>query len=81
MPPLHDNQALKTSISLSMNSDLLRWAREQGFNLSAMLEQALIQALRQHQQEQWRIESCAAIDVYNHEIEKYGSFGDAMRRF
>lgn len=81
MLPLYDNQAPKKATNLSINSDLLIRAKELDINLSAALEQALTQLLKQRQQELWLTENRDAIAAYNQEVEKHGSFGDALRSF
>ena len=50
-------------------------------NLSATLEQALIEVLRQRQREQWLTENQAAIDAYNQRVEAQGVFSDGLRSF
>lgn len=81
MRPLYDSQAPKKATNLSINSDLLGKARDLDINLSAALEQALAQLLRQRQQEQWLQENREAIAAYNRDVEEHGSFGDAVRGF
>lgn len=81
MLPIYDSRAPKKATNLSINSDLLTRAKELDINLSAALEQKLAQLLQQHQQKKWLEENRAAISDYNQEIEKSGSFGDALRNF
>lgn len=81
MSSLYNHQAPKKATNLSINSDLLKKAKERNINLSATLEQTLTQILREYQQEQWRIENHEAIIAYNQEIEQHGSFGDSLRAF
>ncbi|MCH4247317.1 MAG: type II toxin-antitoxin system CcdA family antitoxin [Acinetobacter populi] len=81
MSSLYNHQAPKKATNLSINSDLLKKAKERNINLSATLEQTLTQILREYQQEQWRIENQEAIIAYNQEIEQNGSFGDSLRTF
>ncbi len=81
MHALFDPQASKKATNLSINSDLLSKARDSGINLSATLEQALIEALKAKQQEQWLAENRAAISGYNEDVEKHGSFADTLRSF
>lgn len=81
MLPMYDGNAPKKATNLSINSDLLNKAKALDINLSAALEQALAQLLKQRQQEQWLKENRAAIAAYNQEVEAHGSFGDAMRSF
>lgn len=81
MLPLYNSHAPKKATNLSINSDLLSRAREFDINLSAALEQALAQALKQRQQELWLKENREAIAAYNQDIVAHGSFGDANRSF
>lgn len=81
MLPMYDSHAPKRATNLSINSDLLNKARALDINLSAALEQALAQLLRQRQQEQWLKENRAAIAAYNQEVEAHGAFGDTLRSF
>ena len=50
-------------------------------NLSATLEQALGEALRQRQREQWLAENREAMEAYNAHVEKHGVFSDGLRSF
>lgn len=81
MLPIYDSHAPKRATNLSINSDLLNKAKALDINLSAALEQALAQLLKQRQQEQWLKENRAAIAAYNQDVEAHGSFGDALRSF
>ena len=81
MLPMYDSHAPKKATNLSINSDLLNKAKALDINLSAALEQALAQLLKQRQQEQWLKENRAAIAAYNQDVEAHGSFGDALRSF
>lgn len=81
MLPIYDSQAPKKATNLSINSDLLNKAKALDINLSAALEQALAQLLKQRQQEQWLKENRAAIAAYNQEVEAHGAFGDTLRSF
>lgn len=81
MLPMYDSHAPKKATNLSINSDLLNKAKALDINLSAALEQALAQLLKQRQQEQWLRENRAAIAAYNQEVEAHGSFGDTLRSF
>lgn len=81
MLPMYDSHAPKKATNLSINSDLLNKAKALDINLSAALEQALVQLLKQRQQEQWLRENRAAIAAYNQEVEAHGSFGDTLRSF
>lgn len=77
----YNPNAPKRSANLSVNSDLLDKARESGINLSATLEQALAEALKNKQREQWLTENRAAINAYNDHVEIHGVFSDDLRSF
>jgi antitoxin CcdA len=81
MPIGYDTQAPKKAANLSINADLLSKAKELDINLSATLEQALVEALRAKQREHWVAETQAAIDAYNEHVEKHGVFSDTLRSF
>lgn len=82
MPAILVNpKAPKKSTNLSINSDLLRLAKESRINLSQALEQRLTELLREEQGRRWREENSEAIAGYNARIEKTGVFSDGLRRF
>lgn len=81
MLPPYDADAPKKATNLSINRDLLIQAKRLNVNLSAALEQTLAEILKRHQQKQWLEENHEAISAYNQEVEKHGSFGDALRKF
>ena len=76
-----DPEAPKKSTNLSINSDLLRQARELRINLSQALEARLAEMLREEKTRLWNEENQEAIDEYNRRIEAQGTFGDGLRRF
>jgi antitoxin CcdA len=73
--------APKRPTNLSLNSDLLRQARELDINLSQVLEQALDAEVRKKRAEQWLQENRVAIAQYNADIELNGVFSDGLRSF
>ena len=80
MTTLYNESAPKKATNLSINSDLLRQARELGLNLSATLEQALIQHLKAVQTEQWKSDNKHAIAALNHLMDKQGLYkGDGAK--
>jgi antitoxin CcdA len=81
MVQLFDIQAPKKPANLSINSDLLVKARELNINLSAALEKALIERLKQKQRELWREQNAKAIQAYNRFVEAQGVFSDELRSF
>lgn len=83
-PPMHgayDYNAPKKPANLSLNSDLLRKAKDYGLNLSAVMEAALAEEVKKRQREQWREENAAAIATYNEHVEENGVFSDELRSF
>ncbi|MBK9470581.1 MAG: type II toxin-antitoxin system CcdA family antitoxin [Gammaproteobacteria bacterium] len=81
MQPVFNSQAPKKAANLSVNADLLSRARELNINLSATLEQALIQALEQRRREEWLVRNRDAIDAYNEHVEAHGVFSAGIRSF
>jgi antitoxin CcdA len=78
---LYDAKAPKKSTNLSINSDLLRLARENQINLSKALEQRLVELLLEEKRLRWQEENREAITDYNRRIETYGVFSEGLRRF
>ncbi|MBK8993754.1 MAG: type II toxin-antitoxin system CcdA family antitoxin [Gammaproteobacteria bacterium] len=81
MQPVFNSQAPKKAANLSVNADLLSRARELNINLSATLEQALIQALEQRRREEWLDRNRDAIDAYNEHVEAHRVFSAGIRSF
>lgn len=81
MRTAYNPQAPKRAANLSINADLLSKAKELDINLSATLEQALIEILRKRKRDQWVAENKAAIEAYNEHVDKHGAFSDGLRSF
>ena len=81
MEPIYNPQAAKKAANLSINADLLSKAREMNINLSATLEQALADTLKQRQRERWLAENKEAMATYNNHVEKHGVFSEGVRSF
>lgn len=81
MQSAYNTQAPKRAANLSINADLLNKAKELDINLSATLEQALIEALRKKLRDQWVADNQAAIEAYNEHVDKQGVFSDGLRSF
>jgi len=81
MAELYDPAAPKKATNLSINSDLLRKARQLNINLSATLERALGEELSKREAASWIEENRAAIRSYNHFVEQHGCFADEFREF
>jgi antitoxin CcdA len=78
---LYNIHAPKKSTNLSINSDLLRKAKDHHINLSKALEQRLVELLLEEKRREWREENRDAIEAYNRRIETGGVFSDGLRRF
>jgi antitoxin CcdA len=81
MHDFYSPNAPKKPTNLSINSDLLQKARALDVNLSSVLEQALVETLRNRMSEQWLSENQDAIEAYNEQVEAEGVFGDGVRTF
>lgn len=71
----------KSATNVSIRRDLLEAARSAKINLSATLEQALLEKLREARERQWREENRESIAAYNQHVEKHGVFSDGSRSF
>jgi antitoxin CcdA len=71
----------KRATKVRVRSDLLAAAREAGIDLSAALEQALIEQLAGVKREKWRQDNREAIDAYNEYVKEYGMLSDGVRTF
>ena len=78
--PVCDPKAPKKAVNLSINSDLLRQARELKINLSKMLEAALERMIREERARRWQEENREAIEAHNKFVEEYGLFNDIRKR-
>ena len=81
MSSLYNINAPKKPTNLTVNSDLLSQAKNYKINLSATLETALADELKQRKIENWKEENKEAILSYNAKIEEYGLFSDEIRMF
>ncbi len=80
-PKFFDPNAPKKSTNLSINSDLLRQAKERHINISQALELRLAELLREEKSRRWKEENREAIEDYNRRVEAHGTFSDGLRRF
>ena len=76
-----DRSAPKKATNVSVNSDLLRQAKELGVNLSQALEKRLEEIVREEARRRWKEENREALEAFNAYIEKYGSVADKFRTF
>ena len=78
---IYDTNARKKSANLSINSDLLRQARESHINLLRALEQKLLEILLEEKRRKWKADNREAIEAYNQRIKRDGAFSDGLRGF
>ena len=78
---VYDTSAPRKPTNLTVNSDLLRRAKERKINVSSVLEAALAEELRLREQAEWKQETKKAIDSYNKKVREVGLFSDGMRTF
>jgi len=81
MPQIYDETAPKKSANLSINSDLLNKARDLKINLSATLEQALLEQVKKAAREIWLRENKKALETLNDFADENDLFSDAYRKF
>lgn len=76
-----DATAPKRPTNLTVNSDLLDTAKKLKINISATLEEALAEKVRQETSNTWLAENKVAIEQYNEFIAENGVFSDGLRKF
>jgi antitoxin CcdA len=74
-------RAKKAPTNLSVRTDLARRAKALKLNLSQVMEDALVKAIRDAERKLWLAENEEAIDEYNAHVERHGVFGERWRRF
>lgn len=81
MQPTTDTAPPKKATNLSINKELLAEARRLQINLSATLEWALTEKIRQEKRNQWRQQNQEAIETCNKLAQQNGLFSDKYRVF
>jgi antitoxin CcdA len=71
----------KIATGVSIRRNRLEAAGASKMNLSATLEQALIEKVREARDRQWREENRESIAAYNQHVDKHGVFSDDSRSF
>ena len=75
----YESTAVKKPVNLSVNSDLLRQAKELKVNVSQVLEVALASQVKRLREAQWLEDNKEAIDAYNRHVEENGLPFDGVR--
>ena len=81
MATIFDEKAPKRAANLSVNSDLLKRAKELKINLSATFEKALTEVIKAKQRANWKKANEEAINAYNKHVEDNGVFSSGLRSF
>ena len=81
MTALYNLHAKKKATNLSINSDLLKKAKELHINISNSLEKTLIQLIKEKEIQNWEIQNKTSIKSYNERIAKHGCYSDDIRGF
>ncbi len=71
----------KKATNVSINIDLLEKAKQNNINLSATLEKSLEAILLEKEKIKWEEENQKALEIYNQNVERLGTFSDAVRSF
>jgi antitoxin CcdA len=78
MQCIYSRKAPKRPVNLSINSDLLKAAREAGLNLSSVLEEALALRVASAKRDTWKHDNADAIAACNHITERHGVFSEEI---
>ncbi|WP_294966161.1 type II toxin-antitoxin system CcdA family antitoxin [Sulfurimonas sp.] len=81
MTALYNLHAKKKATNLSINSDLLKKAKELHINISNSLEKTLIQLIKEKEIKNWEAQNKISVNSYNERVSKNGTFSDDMRSF
>ncbi len=71
----------KRAVNLSIDAEILAAAKEQGINLSQVLEQELRKRTKEAREAKWREENREAIEAHNRFVEEHGIFGEEFRNW
>lgn len=81
MQTSNDQKSVKKATNLSINQELLAEARNLNINLSATLEQALTEKVKQAKRQQWLENNREALNACNELADGQGLFSDKYRVF
>lgn len=71
----------RKAVNVTVAAHLVEAARAANLNLSATLEQALVDALRRERRERWLAENASGVTAYNEQVREHGAFADTLRSF
>lgn len=78
---LYNSNAPRKATNLTINSELLSLAKSLNLNISAVLEKALAEVVKQKKSERWLKANKQAINIYNETVNEHGLFSDEVRTF
>jgi len=81
MLALYNSNAKKKATNLSINSDLLKKAKELKINISNSLEKTLIELVKEKEIKNWEAKNKTSINSYNKRVAQKGTFSDDVRSF
>lgn len=81
MTTFFNPHAKKKATNLSINSDLLKKAKELHINISNSLEKTLIELIKEQEMKNWEAKNKTSINSYNERVAKNGTFSDDIRSF
>jgi antitoxin CcdA len=76
---VYDTMAAKRPVNLTLNSDLIARARQEGLNLSAVAETAIAAEMTRRHREKWDAEVKQACKAHDEYLAEFGSLGDILR--
>ncbi|MGE0155469.1 MAG: type II toxin-antitoxin system CcdA family antitoxin [Geobacter sp.] len=74
----YDHNAPRKTVNLTVNSELLRMMRQEKCNLSAFVDNAMEEHLKQKELQCWKEENRAAFDSYNRMIAEHGPISEEL---
>ena len=81
MTAIYNKNAKKKAKNISINSDLLKKAKQYKINISANVEKTLEALIYEYEKANWEEQNRVAIDDYNKRVKKEGLFSDHFRSF
>lgn len=79
MTAIYNKNAKKKAKNISINSDLLKKAKQYKINISANVEKTLEALIYEYEKANWEEQNRVAIDDYNKRVKKEGLFSDHFR--
>jgi antitoxin CcdA len=76
---VYNTVAAKRSVHLTLNSDLIARARQEGLNLSAVAEEAMAAEMARRHRAKWDAEVKQACKAHDEYLAEFGSVGDILR--